>query len=80
MARNEKSSSRVSHTASSVLSNPGSSKTAKSLAGSVLSQAKSGKETSAPVASKAARALDDGRTSKSTKSLAGSALTQKLKK
>ena len=79
MAKNEKSSPRTAHTASGVLKDSGASKTAKSLAGSVLSQSKAGKATSAPVASKAARALDDGRTSQSTKTLAGSALTQKKK-
>ncbi len=77
MAKSEKTSNRVSHTASSVLRNSGSSSTAKSLAGSVLAQTRTNKETSTAVASKAAKALDDGRTSPTTKSLAGSALTQK---
>jgi len=77
MTKNEKSSPRTTHTASQVLRDSGASKTAKSLAGSVLSQASASKATSAPIATKAAKALDDGRSSKSTRSLAGSALTQK---
>lgn len=79
MAKNEKSSPRVARTASSVLRDSGSSKTAKSLAGSALSQAKPSNETSKPIASKAAKALDDGRSSRTTKTLAGSVLTQKRK-
>lgn len=79
MAKNEKTSNRVSRAASGVLRNPGSSNTAKSLAGSVLAQSRTNKETSASVASKAAKALDDGRTSRVTKTLAGSALTQRKK-
>ena len=38
MAKNEKSSKRLGKLASKVLKNPNSSKTAKSLAGSVLTQ------------------------------------------
>jgi hypothetical protein len=79
MAKNEKSSQRIAHAASGVLRDPAASKTAKSLAGSALSQAQASKATSAPVATTAAKALDDGRTSRATKSLAGSVLTQKRK-
>ncbi|UNP30735.1 hypothetical protein [Lysobacter gummosus] len=79
MAKNEKSSPRVARTASSVLRDSGASQTAKSLAGSALSQAKTSKETSGSVATKAAKALDDGRSSRTTKTLAGSVLTQKRK-
>lgn len=39
MGKNEKSSPRVASKAAKVLSNPNSSKTAKTLAGSVLTQA-----------------------------------------
>ena len=77
MAKNENTSSRVSHVAADVLRSPSSSNTAKSLAGSVLAQSRTNKETSASVASKAAKSLDDGRTSRVTKTLAGSALTQR---
>ena len=73
----EKTSPRIARTASQVLRTPGASPTAKSLAGSVLSQTRSPKETSAPLATMAAKVLDDGRSSKSTQSLAGSVLTQK---
>jgi hypothetical protein len=77
MTKNEKSSPRIARTASRVLRDTGASKTAKSLAGSALSQTRTPKETSAPVATKAAKALDDGRSSRTTRSLAGSVLTQK---
>jgi hypothetical protein len=77
MARNEKTSGRVASKASGILRSPSSSKTAKSIARSALSQAGTGKATSPRVATKAAKALDDGRTSRGTKSVSGSVLTQK---
>ncbi len=77
MAKNESSGSKVSRTASSVLRDSGASKTAKSLAGSALSQTKSSHTSSATTARTAAKALNDGRTSASTKTLAGSVLTQR---
>ena len=77
MAKSEKSSPRIARTASQVLRNSGASPTAKSLAGSALSQSRSSKETSTSVATKASKALDDGRSSRWTRSLAGSVLTQK---
>lgn len=80
MAKNESSGSKVTKTAASVLRDPGASKTAKSLAGSTLSQAHTTKQSSATTAHTAAKALNDGRTSPSTKSMAGSVLTQKTKK
>ena len=80
MAKNESSGSKVTKTASSVLRDPGASKTAKSLAGSALAQAHTNKQSSAATAHTASKALNDGRTSTSTKSLAGSVLTQKTKK
>jgi hypothetical protein len=79
MAKKEHTSNRVATEASKTLHSPSASKTAKSLAGSVLAQSHTSKDTSAKVASKAAKALNDGRTSKTTKSIAGSALTQKKK-
>lgn len=79
MAKNESSGPKVTKTASSVLRDPHSSKTAKSLAGSTLAQANTTKQTSAALARTAAKALTDGRTRPSTKSLAGSVLTQKAK-
>jgi len=80
MAKKESSGPKVTKTAASVLRDAGASKTAKSLAGSTLSQANTNKQSSAATARTAAKALNDGRTSKATKSLAGSVLTQKSKK
>lgn len=80
MAKNESSGPKVAKTASSVLRDPGASKTAKSLAGSALSQTRTTKQSSATTARTASKALNDGRSSGSTKSLAGSVLTQKPKK
>lgn len=76
----EKSGPKVARTASKVLSNSGSSATAKSLAGSALAQAGTSKQSSAKTASTAGKALNDGRTSTSTRTLAGSVLTQKPKR
>jgi hypothetical protein len=80
MSKNEQSGPKVTRTASSVLGDPGASKTAKSLAGSALAQAGTTKQSSATTARTASKALHDGRTSTSTRSLAGSVLTQKSKK
>ena len=80
MAKKESSGPKVTKVASSVLRDPGASKTAKSLAGSTLAQAHTTKQSSATTARTAAKALNDGRTSASTKSMAGSVLTQKTKK
>lgn len=79
MAKNESSGSKVTRTASSVLRDPGASKTAKSLAGSALAQAHTNKQSSLATAHTASKALTDGRSSSSTKTLAGSVLTQKTK-
>lgn len=80
MAKNEKTGSKVTHVASTVLRDPNASKTAKSLAGSALAQAHTSKKTSPVTAHTASKALHDHRTSSATKSLAGSVLTQKPKK
>jgi len=66
MAKNEKTSDRIASKASKVLKNPSSGNTAKSIAGSALSQTSRDKTTSAKVASKAAKALKDGRSGKTT--------------
>jgi hypothetical protein len=79
MAKNESSGPKVTRTASAVLRDSGASKTAKSLAGSAMSQSHTAKQSSATTAHTAAKALNDGRTSRATKSLAGSVLTQKPK-
>ena len=80
MSKREQSGPKVTRTASSVLRDPGASKTAKSLAGSALAQAGTIKQSSSATARTAGKALNDGRTSASTRSLAGSVLTQKPKK
>lgn len=80
MAKRESSGPKVTKTASAVLRDSSASKTAKSLAGSALSQAHTNKQSSATAAHTASKALNDGRSSNSTKSLAGSVLTQKTKK
>ena len=80
MSKREHSGPKVTRTASSVLRDPGASKTAKSLAGSALAQANTSKQSSAKTATTAAKALNDGRTSTSTRSIAGSVLTQKPKR
>ncbi len=77
MSKSEQSGPKVVQTASSVLRDPGASKTAKSLAGSALAQAGTTKQSSEATATTAAKALNDGRTSASTRTLAGSVLTQK---
>lgn len=80
MSKREQSGPKVSRAASSVLRDPGASKTAKSLAGSALAQTGTSKQSSTAAASTAAKALNDGRTSATTKSLGGSVLTQKPSK
>ena len=80
MSKREQSGPKVTRTASSVLRDPGASKTAKSLAGSALAQANTSKQSSAKTATTAAKALNHGRTSTSTRSIAGSVLTQKPKR
>lgn len=77
MKRNEKTSAKLSQSAAKVLASPSSSKTAKSLAASALSQSRSSKQTSDRIAVVASKVLSSDKTSKSTKSLAGSVLTQK---
>jgi hypothetical protein len=80
MSKSEKTSGRVASKASGILRSPNASKAAKSIAGSALAQAGTGKTTSAKVASTAAKALDSGRTGEVTKTVAGSVLTQKAKR
>lgn len=54
MSKREQSGPKVTRTASSVLRDPGASKTAKSLAGSALAQANTSKQSSAKTATTAA--------------------------
>lgn len=74
-----KSSEAVASEAAKVLHNPNASKTAKSLAGSVLSQADGAKQTGAALEDKAAKVVDGPNCSEETKSLAGSVLSQSNK-
>ncbi len=55
MAKNEKTGSKVTQTASAALRDPGASKTAKSVAGSALAQANTSKHTTAATATTALR-------------------------
>lgn len=80
MLKRTVNSNKVATVASKVLRSEGSSKAAKSAAGSALSQTKSpSKVTSAKVATVASRVLKQASSSKSAKTSAGSALTQKSK-
>ncbi|WP_210133093.1 hypothetical protein [Stenotrophomonas rhizophila] len=76
MSKVEKTSKKVASHAAKVLADKGSSKTAKQLAGSALSQRDPKKTTSPTVAKKAAKVIDRPSTKKATKSIAGSVLTQ----
>ncbi|WP_460472940.1 hypothetical protein [Emticicia fontis] len=80
MANKKQSSSSVASLAAKVLSKSGSSDIAKSLAGSALSQFKSGNQTGAKIESVASKALSSMKYSSQTKKLAGSVLSQSDKK
>lgn len=78
MATNkEKTGSRAASAASKVLRSSSAPKSAKSAAGSTLSQAKSAKVTSSAAATAAAKTLRNPASTKSAKAASGSALTQK---
>lgn len=81
MSKKEVTSARVARNAGKTLSNPGSSKTEKSAAGSALSQHKSpNKETSSGAAKAASKVLKSRSASDAAKSAAASALTQRSEK
>lgn len=81
MKKSEVTSKRAATAASTILRNEGSSKTAKSAAGSALSQRKApAKVTSSMAATAASKTLHSSSASKTAKTSAGSALTQKPKK
>ncbi len=80
MANRKDTSDRVASKAGSVLANPRSSDTAKSLAASALSQTGTGRQTGASMEDKASQVLASGRYGATTKSLAGSVLSQSNKK
>lgn len=80
MGTNKKvTSERISSLASQILNDDNSSKTAKTLAGSALSQAEKGKQTGSKVEDLASKVLQSPKYSDKTKSLAGSVLSQSNK-
>lgn len=71
---------QIAETASRVLDNPASSKAAKTVAASALTQSKApGETTSARVATVASRIMQDNRFSDDAKALAASVLSQRKK-
>jgi hypothetical protein len=76
----KKTSSGVAKQAAETLRDPNASAIAKSLAGSVLSQASSPKETGKRMEAKASQVLLSEKYSETTKTLAASALSQSNKK
>src|SRR5687768_221039 len=77
MTKQEKTSTRVAHTAAKALTKPSTSSKAKSLAGSALSQARTRKTTSDKAAKRAGTVLRDGKSGATARSMAGSVLTQR---
>lgn len=81
MANNtKKTTSPVASLAGKTLQSGSASKTQRTLAGSVLSQAGTGKQTGAAVEPKASQALRSTASSGVTKTLAGSVVSQSNKK
>ncbi|WP_367916278.1 hypothetical protein [Leadbetterella sp. DM7] len=81
MSHNTKTTSKsIASKASKILTNPSSSRIAKELAGSALSQAQRGHQTGAILEDKASKVLQSDKFSESTKALAGSVLSQSNKK
>lgn len=72
-------SPKVASKAASTLTDKNSSKIAKELAGSALSQVNKGNQTSAQMESKASKVLQSPKYSEATKKLAGSVLSQSNK-
>jgi hypothetical protein len=76
MKNTKQSSPVISSLASDVLRNQNASATAKSLAGSVIAQANTGKQTGADMEGLASKVLHSDKYSDDTKSLAASVLSQ----
>lgn len=76
----KKTSEQVSSLAGQTLLDKTSSKTAKILAGSALSQVQKGKQTGSQIEDLASKVLKSPKYSDKTKSLAGSVLSQSNKK
>jgi len=80
MSKNAKQSSpKVAHLAGQTLADPHASATAKALAGSVVAQAHTGKQTGKEMETKASQVLQSSKYSEETKALAGSVLSQSNK-
>jgi hypothetical protein len=76
MSNRKTTSSSVASEAARILKDPGASLTAKSLAGSALSQRSASHQTGASMEDLAARVLDSTKYNNTTKTLAGSVLSQ----
>ncbi|MEZ2743793.1 hypothetical protein ACBQ16_01155 [Halopseudomonas bauzanensis] len=76
----KQTSSKIAKQAAETLRDPSASAIAKKLAGSVLSQSSSSKETGKAMESEASRVLLSSKYSEATKALAASALSQSNKK
>jgi hypothetical protein len=80
MSKNIKQSTpKVASLAAATLNDKNASKVAKSLAGSVVAQAHTGKQTGADMESKASKVLQSDKYSDDTKTLAASLLSQSNK-
>ena len=80
VAYGKRTSGGIATKASTALSSPKSSATAKSLAGSALAQSKTAKQTGARMEDRALQVLSSPKYSASTKALAGSVLSQSNRK
>ena len=81
MAKKEVTGKKAASVASKVLKNPAASKSAKSAAGSTLSQTKAPtKETGKKAGTAASKTLKSSTATKAAKTSAGSALTQRSNK
>ncbi|AQZ32552.1 hypothetical protein BHQ29_04190 [Pseudomonas sp. LPH1] len=80
MSNKKQTSSDIAKQAAAILRDPNASATAKSLAGSALSQTSTSKQTGSQMEDRASKVLQSEKYSESTKSLAGSVLSQSNKK
>jgi hypothetical protein len=79
MTNKKKTSKNVASLAAKILNDPNSSKIAKELAGSALSQVNRTNQTGSEMEDKASRVLKSNKYSEDTKSLAASVLSQSNK-
>jgi len=79
MSNHKQSSPKIAQLASDTLRDPNSSATAKSLAGSVIAQSSTGKQTGAGMEDLASKVLLSTKYSDDTRSLSGSVLAQASK-